>query len=109
MSGTSAWRIAAAAFAAFASIAPLTQPLAASLDEPIKPIPLAAQTDARKVALGRDLFFDQRLSKGNTISCATCHRFDAGGAFPAPLTKGADGKMHVVNAPTVFNAAFNFK
>jgi cytochrome c peroxidase len=98
-----------AAAAAALTFAPAGALLAAGLEEPIKPIPLTAQTDPRKVELGRALFFDRRLSKGDTISCASCHRFDTGGAFPAPFTAGADGKPHVVNAPSVFNVAFNFK
>ena len=45
----------------------------AQADEPIKPIPLNANSDARKVALGDRLFHDRRLSKDNTLSCASCH------------------------------------
>jgi cytochrome c peroxidase len=98
-----------AAAAAVLALAPAETPLAAGLEEPIKPIPLTAQTDPRKAALGQVLFFDRRLSRGDTISCASCHRFDAGGAFPAPFTTSADGKPHVVNAPSAFNVAFNFR
>ena len=45
----------------------------AQLDEPIKPLPLDGKFDARKVALGEKLFTDRRLSKDNSVSCASCH------------------------------------
>lgn len=62
-----------------------------------------------KVALGRQLFFDPRLSRDGTVSCHTCHRLLEG---PAPAD-GADGLATSVgvfghrggrNAPTVLNA-----
>ena len=51
----------------------------AQADEPIKPIPLNATVDARKAALGDRLFHDKRLSKDNTLSCASCHDLAKGG------------------------------
>lgn len=103
--GTSAagWLLAAAA------LAPLGAAWAAAKEEPIKPIPLTMQADSRKVALGQELFFDRRLSRGEKMACASCHRFESGGAFPARFTTGAEGKPHVVNAPSAFNVAFNFR
>src|SRR5882672_2383174 len=77
---------------------------AAELDEPIKPIPLSVPMNSAKVELGKTLFGDRRLSKDNAVSCASCHVFDKGGAFPAVKPPvGAGGKMHVLNSPSAFN------
>jgi len=60
-----------------------------------------------KVALGRDLYFDKRLSVDNTVSCATCH--DPRFAFTdgKPVSEGVGGKKGARNAPTVLNAMFH--
>jgi cytochrome c peroxidase len=79
------------------------------LDEPIMPIPVDMILDAGKVALGEKLFNDVALSHDNTISCATCHSMELGGADGLVHSKGIGGQTGQVNAPTVFNAAFNFK
>jgi len=79
-----------------------------SYSEPISPIPLKITTDNKKVALGSKLFFDTILSKDNTISCATCHRMDMGGADGLPMSFGINGQIGNINTPTVFNSTFNF-
>lgn len=78
--------------------------------EPISPIPLAppATLDARKIALGRKLFHDTRLSADDSISCASCHPLDRGGMDGLPRPKGIHGVEGQINAPTVFNSALNF-
>lgn len=81
----------------------------AQLDEPIKPLPLDGKFDARKVALGEKLFNDRRLSKGNSVSCASCHNLSKNGADSVPLSVGIGGKKGTVNSPTVFNSSFNFR
>lgn len=60
-----------------------------------------------KVALGRMLYFETRLSPGKDVSCATCHDLGRHGTDPRPdnaISKGPGGGTR--NAPTVFNAAF---
>lgn len=64
---------------------------------------------AQKVALGEKLFHDFRLSKDNSVSCATCHNLDSGGVDNLPTSVGINGQKGPRNAPTVFNAALNFK
>ena len=95
--------------------APLADPGAfpaaeASGPEPISPLPLAPPStlDPRKVALGRKLFHDPRLSADDSLSCAGCHPLDRGGADRLRRSKGLHGVEGAVNAPTVFNSAFNF-
>lgn len=78
-------------------------------EEPILPIPSQVDVDPAKVALGRALFRDPILSKDDTISCASCHDLENGGDDGRKVSVGVDGKPGTVNAPTVFNAAMNFK
>lgn len=81
----------------------------AQLDEPIKPLPLDVKADARKVALGAKLFSDRRLSGDNSVACVSCHNLGEGGADRLALSLGIGGKKGTVNAPTVFNSAYNFR
>ncbi|SDA95269.1 cytochrome c peroxidase [Pseudomonas sp. NFACC15-1] len=81
---------------------------AAPLDEPLKPLPPVPALDPKRVQLGLRLFNDPRLSVNNTLSCASCHRLDKGGADDKPFSLGFDGKPVEVNTPTVFNAGLNF-
>ncbi|WP_339475683.1 MULTISPECIES: cytochrome-c peroxidase [unclassified Pseudomonas] len=78
------------------------------LDEPLKPLPPIPTLDPKRVQLGLRLFNDPRLSVNNTLSCASCHRLDKGGADDKPFSLGFDGKPVEVNTPTVFNASLNF-
>ncbi|BBH35142.1 cytochrome c peroxidase [Pseudomonas sp. St290] len=78
------------------------------LDEPLKPLPPIPTLDPKRVQLGLRLFNDPRLSVNNTLSCASCHRLDKGGADDKPFSLGFDGKPVEVNTPTVFNAGLNF-
>lgn len=66
------------------------------------------QTDAKKVALGKALFFDKRLSQDNTLNCASCHGLDKGGTDQTQVSIGVHGQKGSINSPTVFNAAYNF-
>ena len=77
--------------------------------EPIKPVPIMIEVNEAKAELGRRLFHDPRLSKNDTISCATCHDLSAGGDDGSVVSTGIEGRAGLVNAPTVFNSAFNFK
>ena len=81
----------------------------AGAQEPIKPIPEQVDVDPAKAELGRALFHDTRLSKDGTISCASCHDLASGGDDGRRVSIGVDGKLGMINSPTVFNAGFNFK
>lgn len=60
-----------------------------------------------KIALGKRLFNDTRLSADGTLSCASCHRLhDAAGADGKATAEGIDGQRGPRNSPTVWNAAF---
>lgn len=61
--------------------------------------------------LGRRMFNDTRLSLDGSISCATCHILESGGADHADerVSEGINGLKGNVNSPTVYNAKFNIK
>jgi len=59
-----------------------------------------------KVELGRQLYFDKRLSLDNTVSCATCHDPAMGWTDNAPVSTGIDGQKGGRSAPTVVNRVF---
>lgn len=64
---------------------------------------------AARVALGRQLFFDARLSVDGTVSCATCHQPALYGTDALPRSIGAGYRLNTRNAPSVLNAALQFK
>jgi cytochrome c peroxidase len=70
---------------------------------------MSLDLDPARVELGRALFHDLRLSRGNQVSCASCHPIDQGGADGRRVSVGVDGAEGSVNAPTVLNSAFNFR
>ena len=73
---------------------------------PKMPIPAQNLQTEAKVELGRMLFFDPRLSKDNTISCASCHVPAAGFADPRQFSLGMGGQQGGRNAPTVLNTGY---
>lgn len=71
----------------------------------------AGSEDARaeaRIQLGRELFFDTRLSADETISCASCHDLEAGGDDGLATAVGIQGAVGPINTPTVFNSSLNF-
>lgn len=62
---------------------------------------------AEKIALGKQLYFDKRLSRDNTISCASCHASEKGYSNADQFATGFKGQKGGRNSPTVINAAYN--
>lgn len=60
-----------------------------------------------KVALGRSLYFDTRLSKDQKISCNSCHKLDTFGVDNEPTSPGHKGQRGGRNSPSVYNAALH--
>lgn len=77
--------------------------------EPIRPIPPVSELagDELQVALGRRLFVEPALSADRTRRCIDCHPFERGGADPRPRSPGIDGSPGIVQAPSIFNLAFD--
>ncbi|MBA3313831.1 MAG: c-type cytochrome [Planctomycetaceae bacterium] len=64
-------------------------------------------SDPRKIALGKQLYFDPRLSADKTVSCATCHDPKHGWSDGRATSAGVGGQVGGRNAPTVINSAFH--
>ena len=71
-------------------------------------MPDSEQDTAARIALGKQLFFDKRLSINDNQSCASCHKLDDGiaGVDNLPTSPGARGEIGTRNSPTVLNAGF---
>ena len=76
--------------------------------EPVRPIDQVLDVDQAKAALGSALFHDARLSVDNTVSCASCHALETAGVDNHQYSHGVDDQLGGVNAPTVYNAVYNF-
>jgi cytochrome c peroxidase len=81
----------------------------AATDLPVTPIPARLSLDARKVALGKRLFHDKRLSHDDSTACASCHRLDLAGQDARPVAVGIRDQQGSLNSPTIFNSGFNFR
>ncbi len=62
-----------------------------------------------KVALGRLLFFDKRLSRDQTVSCSSCHDPHKGWTDGLPVSIGVGHKKGKRNAQTILNAVMYYK
>jgi cytochrome c peroxidase len=77
-------------------------------NEPVRPIDRELAYDPQKAALGFELFHDKRLSVDNTVSCASCHELSTAGVDNHQYSHGVEERLGGVNAPTVYNAVYNF-
>ncbi len=59
-----------------------------------------------KIALGKQLYFDGRLSADNKVSCATCHDPAKGFSNGDQFATGVEGQKGGRNSPTVINSAY---
>ncbi len=69
-------------------------------------VPASNPMTKAKVELGKQLYFDQRVSKNGTVSCATCHNPSKGWTDNEPTSAGINGQRGGRNAPTVLNTAY---
>ena len=76
--------------------------LPTSIENPENPI------TPEKVALGKKLYYDTRLSKDGNNSCNSCHNLETYGVDNLPFSPGDKGEFGGRNSPTVLNAAFHF-
>jgi cytochrome c peroxidase len=81
-------------------------------------LPLGLQADAiyvpeenplskAKIELGRLLYFETRISKNQTMSCASCHNPWHGFAEPRATSQGVGGLFGKRSAPTIINRLFS--
>lgn len=98
---------------ASAAITPEDQELQKQAQSLFKALPENAGTadhniTPEKVALGKLLYFDARLSKTGKNSCNTCHNLATFGVDNEVTSAGDAGKRGTRNSPTTFNAALHF-
>ncbi|MGH8467997.1 MAG: cytochrome-c peroxidase [Gammaproteobacteria bacterium] len=67
-------------------------------------IPEDNKMTPERVALGKKLYFETRLSKDGTVACATCHDVSRGFTDQRPVSEGINGALGKRNAPTTMNA-----
>jgi cytochrome c peroxidase len=92
--------------------APLASSAEAELGKPplgLRPLPIPADNPltADKVELGKQLYFDKRLSRDDTISCASCHDPKKGWSNGEAFATGVRGQVGGGSAPTIINAAYS--
>lgn len=75
---------------------------------PLPPViaPPANPQSSAKIHLGKELYFDTRLSADGTISCATCHNPALGWSDAGPTSAGIHGQLGGRRSPPVSNAAY---
>lgn len=72
------------------------------------PVPADNPLTREKIALGRKLFYDRRLSLNNTFSCAMCHIPEQGFTSQEQATAtGIEGRGVRRNSPTIYNVAYH--
>lgn len=88
---------------------PVGTPVALNTPLGLPPVPVPADNPptAEAIALGRRLFFDVKLSRDNTVSCASCHNPALFFADGQKVSRGVGGQTGTRNAPTAVNAAYN--
>lgn len=74
----------------------------------LKPVPHPKdnQPTPEKIELGKQLYFDARLSSDNTVSCASCHVPKLGWSNGARFATGVDGQVGGRSAPSIINTAY---
>ena len=74
--------------------------------KPIK-VPKDNPITKEKIELGRRLFFDKRLSKTQTVSCASCHDPEKGWSNGTPVAEGIDKQTGNRSSPTLINVVYS--
>ncbi len=100
-------RLAAAGWLGLAALAAIgAEPgnVPAGLKPPA--IPADNPQTAAKIELGKQLYFDKRLSRDNTIACASCHDPNKGWSNGERFATGVRGQVGGRSAPTIINAAY---
>lgn len=86
---------------------PVTLPTIAGLEDPNTYVPAENPLTKEKIELGRAIFFDKRMSKDNTIACASCHMAKKGFADGMPVSTGIKGQKGGRSAPVSFNRVYS--
>lgn len=68
-------------------------------------VPASRQLSEERIALGRMLYFETRLSKNHDLSCNSCHDLNAFGVDGKKFSEGHKKQLGGRNSPSVYNAA----
>lgn len=69
-------------------------------------VPVDNPLTPEKVALGKKLFFDKRLSKDGSMACASCHLPEKGWTDGLALSTKVGGALNTRHSPTVYNVGY---
>lgn len=86
---------------------PATAAAQAPREEPIEPIRPPLVVYPARVELGKQLFFDPRLSRSGFISCNSCHNLSLGGTDNLVTSVGDQWRRGTLNSPTVLNSSMS--
>lgn len=86
---------------------PVTLPTIQGLEDPNTYVPADNPLTKEKIELGRAIFFDKRMSKDNTIACASCHMAKKGFGDGMPVSTGIKGQKGGRSAPVSFNRVYS--
>src|SRR5512143_2443624 len=70
------------------------------------PVPDSNPLTPQMIALGRKLFFDKRLSRNATLSCASCHDPKLAFSDGRKVARGIDRQEGTRNAPAIINRGY---
>ncbi len=75
---------------------------------PLPPVPDPADNPMtpEKIALGKKLFWDARLSGNSSMPCVSCHLPALGWGDGQPISRGYPGTKHWRNSQTILNSAY---
>jgi cytochrome c peroxidase len=90
----------------YAARAPASYAWALPEGLPLPAVPDDNPMSDRKVALGRWLFYDKRLSVNGTTSCASCHVQQLAFTDGRPVSVGATGELHPRGSMSLVNVAY---
>lgn len=82
-------------------------PLQLPIGFPYPDVPEDNPLTTASVQLGKALFFDPRLSRDGTISCATCHLPELAFSDGVPVSIGIEGRTSARNSPSLGNVAYH--
>jgi len=103
------WSLFSLALAAQLAAAGLAENEPFQAPRGLKPVPVPADNPmtAAKVELGKQLFFDPRLSSDNTVSCASCHDPKKGWSNGSRFATGVRSQVGGRSAPSIINSAYS--
>ncbi len=101
-------RILPFAVALLAACSSVDTPAPRSAESKLPPVPQPADNapTPAKLALGKQLFTDPRLSGSGRMACQSCHYREFGWADTKPLSRKDDGNLNTRHTPTLYNVGY---